>query len=161
MKLRKEKFVPAPPLVGIHPNPGPRPRKHLSEEKRWEIVFMWKRERRTPYKIAKTLQVSYNSFSEVIKKYQETGTVHDHPHPVKKRKLVPETKTVVQIAKKRKFAPEIARPSTIRSSIGQHSAPLKKIHGKIVKVERLTEVHKANRVQHCEEMKDSDWSTVL
>ena len=77
MKLRKEKFVPAPPLVGIHPNPGPRPRKHLSEEKRWEIVFMWKRERRTPYKIAKTLQVSYNS-AEVIKKYQET--VHDPLH---------------------------------------------------------------------------------
>ena len=34
-------------------------------------------------------------------------------------------------------------------------------YGIIVKVERLTEVHRANRVQYCEEMKDFDWSTVL
>lgn len=165
MKLRKEKFVPAPPLVGIHPNPGPRPRKHLSEEKRWEIVFMWKRERRTPYKIAKTLQVSYNSVNEVIKKYQETGTVHDRPHPGRKRKLSPaETKAVVQLAKKRKFAPEIARSLDNKVVDRTIQRTLKKegfFYGKVVKVERLTEVHKATRVRYCEEMKDFDWSTVL
>ena len=65
MKLTQEKFVPAPPLVGIHPNPGPRPRKHLSEEKRWEIVFMSKKQKLTPYKIAKALRVSYNSVSKI------------------------------------------------------------------------------------------------
>ena len=71
---------------------------------------MWKKQNLSAYKIAKKLKISHNSAKEIIQKYQETKTVHDRPHPGRKRKLSPaETKKVVRMAKKRKFAPEIAR----------------------------------------------------
>ena len=52
MATNQKKFVPPPRLVGIIPNPGPRGTKHLEEEKRWNIIFLKKEKKLSPYKIA-------------------------------------------------------------------------------------------------------------
>lgn len=163
--MSRWEIVPAPPLVGVHPNPGPRRSTHLDEETRWEIVFMWKKQNLSAYKIAKKLKISHNSAKEIIQKYQETKTVHDRPHPGRKRKLSPaETKKVVRMAKKRNFAPEIARSCKKPVCARTIQRTLKRegfFYGKVIKVEQLTKAHKERRVKYCEEMEGFDWSTVL
>ena len=68
------------------------------------------------------------------------------------------------MAKKRKFAPEIARSLDNKVVDRTIQRTLKKegfFYGKIVKVERLTDVHKKKRVEYCERMEGFDWSSVL
>ena len=121
--MSRWEIVSAPPLVGVHPNPGPRRSTHLDEETRWEIVFMWKKQNLSAYKIAKKLKISHNSAKEIIQKYQETKTVHDRPHPGRKRKLsTAETKKVVRMAKKR-FCPRdraFLQETSLRSNNTAH-----------------------------------------
>ena len=71
------KFVPAPRLVGIEPNPGPGDVGNgVSEERRWRIIFMHKDLKKTPYKIAQELKMNETTVHNIIEKYAETGTVH-------------------------------------------------------------------------------------
>ena len=100
-----------------------------------------------------------------LKNIRKTKTVHDRPHPGRKRKLsAAETKEIVRVAKKRKVSTEIARsfkkkvsPATIQRALKREGF----FYGKIIKVEKLTKVHKEKRVQYCEDMEGFDWSSVL
>jgi transposase len=163
--LKKKKWVPAPRLVGIHPNPGPKSGTHLNEEIKWRVVFLWKDKKLSPYSIAKKLKIDKNSASSIIEKYKETKTVHDRPHPGRKRKLsASDTKEVIRMAKKRKFAPEIARSLGEKVSERTVQRTLKRVgyfYRKVKKIEKLTNTHKKKRVEYCKEMKGSNWSTVL
>ena len=127
-------FIPAPPLVGIHPNPGPGSGEHLEEEIKWRAVILWKDKKLSPYKIAKQLKIDHKTASSIIKRFKETGTVHDRPRSGRKRKLSPsDVKSVVKMAKKRKSAPQIARslkktvdPRTIQRRLREEGFVYKK-----------------------------------
>ena len=60
-------------MVGIETNPGPGDFvNRVSEEKRWTIIFMHKRMKNTPYKIAQSLKMNeqtvHNTLLRNIKK---------------------------------------------------------------------------------------------
>lgn len=160
------KFVPAPRLVGIEPNPGPgNVGNRLSEEQRWRIIFMHKDLKKTPYKIAQELKKNEQTVHNVIEKYEETGTVHDRSRSGRKRKLSnAQVNRAVRKAKKGKAAPQIARecevevdPSTIRRRLREAGL----FYGKVLKVEKLTKSHKERRVQYSEDMKGYKWKKVF
>ena len=79
MAEKSQKISPAPPLVGVELNPGPRRGKKWDEETRWRAVLKWKDEKKGSRKIAKELEISRSGVDKLIQKYQETGTVHDRP----------------------------------------------------------------------------------
>ena len=68
------KTVPAPRLVGVHPNPGPGGGPEWTEEEKWRIIVMWKYEHKSPRTIAKELHHDRRNIRNLIEKYQETGT---------------------------------------------------------------------------------------
>ena len=78
------KFLPSPPLVGIHPNPGPVSGEHLPEGIKWRIVFLWKDKKFTPYKIGQKLKIDHKSAGAVIGTYKQTGTVQERKHTGRK-----------------------------------------------------------------------------
>lgn len=160
------KFVPAPRLVGIEPNPGPGDvGNRLSEEDRWRIIFMFKDLKKIPATIARELKRNKKTVNNVIKKYQETRTVHDRPKSGRKRKLSnKQVSQAVKKAKKGKTAPQIAReceidvdPSTIRRRLREAGL----FYGRVLKVEKLTKRHKEGRVQYSKDMKDYKWKRVF
>lgn len=160
-----KKFVPAPLLVGIHPNPGPGRGKRLDEETKWRAVIDWKDNNRSPYGIAKKLKISEHSAANIIQKFKETKSVRDLPRSGRKRKLTAsDTRKVVRLAKKKKSAPQIAQelgnkvvPRTIQRKLKEEGY----FYGKIKKIERLTKAHKKHRVEYCKEMKGYNWDSVL
>ena len=121
-------FVPAPRLVGIEPNPGPRKEGDvIPEEKRWRVVFHKKDLKLAPIKIAKKLKLPKKSVENIIDKFEKTGTVHDRPKKGRKRKLsTKEVKRVVKKAKKGKAALKLLTNSTIKSVQGQYGDDLEK-----------------------------------
>lgn len=150
------KFVPAPRLVGIEPNPGPaKAGNRIPEEKRWRIIFKKKDLKQTPYKIAQEMKMNEQSVQN-IEKYEQTGTVHDRPKSGRKRKLSnAQVSQAVRKAKKGKCAPQIARecetkvdPRTIRRRLKEVGL----FYGKVLKVEKLTKRHKEQRVEYSKEM---------
>ena len=78
-------YVPAPRLVCVELNPGPKPGKkpksgrHLSEEDRWRIVFLRNDVNLSLREIAQRIPTTQATILSVLKKYTETGTVHDRP----------------------------------------------------------------------------------
>ena len=165
MTSKRKKFVPAPRLVCVEENPGPRPSTPLEEEKRWKIVFFKKEMKLNNSQIARKCKTTRSTVLDTLQRYEQTGTVHDRPHPGKKRKLsTAEVKEVVKKAKKKKCAPEIARqlnnkvsPSTIQRTLKREGL----FYGRIKKVERLFERHKKSRVKYAREMKGFEWKSVL
>lgn len=110
MAKKSPKFVPAPLLVGVEPNPGPGHGSNWNEEERWRAILKWKDEKKGTRTIAKELGISRRGVRNLIQKYQETGTVHDRPRSGRKRKLsTPEVKKLIARAKSGKSAPAIAR----------------------------------------------------
>jgi Transposase and inactivated derivatives len=110
MAKKLQKFVPAPPLVGVELNPGPGHASRWNEERRWQIIFKWKDEKKGTRTIAKELGVSRSKVQDLIHKYQETGTIHDRPKPGRKRKLSDtELKKLAKKAKSGEPASVIAR----------------------------------------------------
>ena len=158
-------FVPAPPLVGIHPNPGPGRGKKLDEETKWRAVILWKDKKLSPYAIGKKLKIRKESAANIIEKYQETKSVKDRPRSGRKRKLsASQRKEVVRMAKRKKTAPQISRAldnkvvdRTIQRTLKEEGF----FYGKIKKIEKLTKAQKAHRVEYCKEMKGYNWNTVL
>ena len=160
-----EKVVPAPRLVCIHPNPGPKPSTHLPDETKWCIIFYWKEKHLNRTTIAQKVGVHRNTVTRVIDKYLETKTVDDRPHTGRKRKLSDvDLKVAVQMAEKKQKAPQIARALHNKVSSRTIQRRLKEqgfFYGKIQKVEKLTEEHKRKRVEYCQEMKGYNWNTVM
>jgi len=163
--LETKNDVPAPRLVGIHPNPGPGRSIPLTEEQRWRVVFLHKENKLSPTQIANKMKIKYDTASSIIQKHEETGTVHDLPRSGRKRKLdAKDDKKILQLVKKKKCAPEISRsldekvtPRTIRRRLKE----LGFFYGRVIKIEKLTEAHKEKRVQYCRERTSFDYSTVL
>ena len=157
--------VPAPPLVGIHPNPGPRGGKRLPEEKKWRAVFRWQDNKESPWKIAKKLKMSHHTAKNIIETYKETKTVHERHHSGRKRKLSPsDTKKIVRQAKKGKCAPQITRECNKDVAERTIQRELKRagfFYRKIKKVEKLTKRHKQLRVEYSNKMKGYAWRTIL
>jgi hypothetical protein len=93
------KFVPAPLLVGIELNPGPRGSKHLSEPQRWRIVFLNEENGLNETQIARKMKITRDTVYDTLQRYAETGTVHDRPGRGRKRKLTEkEEKRIVKRA---------------------------------------------------------------
>lgn len=161
----KEKYVPAPRLVCVELNPGPGRGKHLKEEEKWRIILNWKDLKLSPNQIAKKLKHKPEHVTTLIEKYKQTGSVKDRPGRGRKRKLnASETKKVVKMAKKGKFAPQIAReckkkitPRTIQRTLKREGL----FYGKIKKVESLTTRHKEQRVEYAENMEGYNWKSVF
>lgn len=141
------------------------PGEHLPEETRWRIIFLWKDQQLSPYKIAQKLKIHHQSAQDIIEKYKQTGSVHDRPHPGRKRKLsTTDVKQVVKMAKKKKSAPQIARclkkkvsPITIQRRLKEEGF----FYGKIKKIEKLTKAHKQKRVEYSQRMRGYRWDKVL
>jgi transposase len=160
------KFVPAPRLVGIEPNPGPgNVGNRLSEEKRWRIIFMHKDLKKVPATIARELKMNEQTVHNVIGKYEETGTVHNLPKSGRKRKLSEaQVRQAVRKAKKGKTSRQIAQesqievdPRTIRRRLREAGL----FYGRVLKVEKLTKRHKELRVKYSNDMKDYKWKRVF
>ena len=143
------KFVPAPRLVGIEPNPGPgNVGNRLSEEKRWRIIFMHKDLKKAPATIARELKMNEQTVHNVIGKYEETGTVHNLPKSGRKRKLSEaQVRQAVRKAKKGKTSRQIAQesqievdPRTIRRRLREAGL----FYGRVLKVRSLLNAIKSS-----------------
>lgn len=160
-----KKFVPAPRLVCVHPNPGPETGKNLPEETRWWIIFYWKEHHLKVKSIARKLGVHRHTVTDVIAKYIETESVHDRPRSGRKRKMsASDVKVAVRMAKKKKKAPQIARALDNKVSDRTVQRRLKEqgfFYGKIQKVEKLTDEHKRKRVEYCRKMRLYNWDRVF
>jgi len=151
--------------VGIEPNPGPGRRGPLSDEKKWQIVFSVGKGKPNYSRVARKVGCNDKTVKNVLKKYEETGSVANQPKSGRKRKLSDaDVKQMVKKAKKGKFAPQIARESKKKVSARTVRRELKKggvCYLKKKKIEKLSEAHKRKRVTYAEEMKDYKWNTVL
>jgi transposase len=159
------RLLPILPLVGIELNPGPGSGKHLSELDRWRIVIYTLDFKMKGKTIASKLKIQQNAVTEVLKKYEETGTVHDRPGRGAKRKLsAEETKEVIKKAKRGETAPQISRecetevdPRTIQRTLKREGFA----YLNVVEKEHLTQTQIERRLEYAEEMKDYDWKRVL
>jgi transposase len=159
------KFVPAPLLVGVEPNPGPGSGEKLTEEQRWSVVIFKKEMQWTNKKIAQKVKCREQTVHDVWEKYQETGTVHDRPKSGRKRKLSDsESKQMAKEALKGKAATEIARDSkksvsarTVRRALHREGL----VNLKIQKIEALSPRNQAKRLEYAREMEGFEWKRVL
>jgi transposase len=139
--------------------------ERVPEETRWRVIFYWKENHLTAYKIAQKLGLHHLTVSALIEKYIETGTVHDRPRSGRKRKMSDsDVKLAVRMAKKKKKATQIAQALDNKVSVRTIQRRLKEqgfFYGKIQKVEKLTAAHKRKRVEYCRKMKGYKWNSVM
>ena len=160
-------FVPAPPLVGVELNPGPK--NILSEWKRSQIVGFVQEAGKSIGEAKRHFKVSKNTVKRCLRKVKETGSVANRPGQGRKRKLSQkDRKSVLKRAKRKQDAPQIAgaiskkleRPistSTIRRIL--HESPLKYL---VIQEEtKLTPENKAKRVEFARNRADYDWKFCL
>lgn len=163
------KFVPAPRLIGVEPNPGPRHGEHLNEEQRWEVIHLWKIDKLGTRAIAKKMKIKRQNIQKLIQKYKETGGIATRAGQGRKRKLSQaDVRRVRKKAKTGKSAKAIAREeskrrgeSISRQTIGKE---LKESGLKyLVKQEReeLTEVQIGKRVDFASRRMNYDWKKVF
>jgi transposase len=164
----KPKSVPAPLLIGIELNPGPKAFEHLSVKERWFIVFLSEENGRNPTQIAKRMGCTRKTVSKILKKERETGDVEDRPRSGRKRKLsTKEEKKIVKKAQKvgaRKAAREFSAQGekklneiTIRRAMKKHQF----FYLKKKKIQKLKDIDKDKRMNYSREMINSDWKLVL
>ena len=168
-RLLQQQFVPAPRLVGVEPNPGPPKSKRLSEEERWRVVHYSTLEHLSIRRIAQKMQISKTTVAQLLKKFQQTGLVSDLARTGRKRKISEqEENKIVKKAKKEKPASEIARELSQESKNEVSVDTVRRILHKhnlrwLVKqkVEALSEVNKAKRLDYALEMNKFNWKRVL
>ena len=120
--------------------------------------------KKKPGTIARELKMNEQTVHDVIDKY-ETGTVHYQPKSGRKRKLSDaQVRQAVRKAKKGKSAPQIAQeieidvdPRTIQRRLREAGL----FYGKVLKVEKLTKLHKERRVEYSKDMKAYNWKRVF
>ena len=163
--LRIQDFVPAPPLVGVEPNPGPSGGKYLDEKTRWWVVFYIEEEHLSYHAIAEKLKIHRNTVRSIWTKYQETNSVQDRPRSGRKRKLsIKDEQKAVRAAKRGENAPAIARSMRNKVSVDTIQRSLKNSGLKYLKIqetEHLTDVQRANRLKYAQDMIDFNWKTAL
>ena len=107
---RIKNTVPAPRLVCVELNPGPRHTPRLTEEQRWRVIHLSTEDHLRPWRIAKTMNIAVSTVQDLLRKYSETGSVRDRPGRGRKRKLtIDDERKIVRKAKKEKCATEIVR----------------------------------------------------
>jgi transposase len=93
-------------LVGVELNPGP---SRLTPYQRWKIVILAEQKKNNST-IAREVGCDPHTVTEVLNRYETTGTVEEKPGRGRKRKFSnKEEKTIIQKAKKGKSSPQIAR----------------------------------------------------
>ena len=165
---RLPSWVPAPLLVGVELDPGPKRGEKLDVKRRWNIINLaeeTKGQKPNYTKIARKVGCYYNSVKNLQKKYEDTGTVEDRPRKGRKRIFsAREAKTFVKKAKKGQSTLELARRSTKRASSRTIKRALRDSgmrYMRLKKHEKLTVAHKQRRVEYSKEMKGYDWDRVL
>jgi transposase len=121
--------------------------------------------KKKPGTIARELKMNEQTVHNVIDKYEKTGTVHYQPKSGRKRKLSDaQVRQAVRKAKKGKSAPQIAQeieidvdPRTIQRRLREAGL----FYGKVLKVEKLTKLHKERRVEYSKDMKAYNWKRVF
>lgn len=115
--------------------------------------------------IASRIPTSCRTVYSVLKKFDETGSVHDKPGRGPKHKLTLEDeKKIVKRAKQGKSAAEIAIQADIAVSDRSVRRVLKKNHLaylRIKRVPRLTSTHKEQRLTYAAEKINAEWRKVL
>ena len=164
-----QKIVPAPRLVGVELNPGPRRGEHMSDEERWAVINLWNIENLGTRKIAKKLNLQRKNVQHLIRKYNETGTVSNKPGQGRKRKLSPGDVTrIKKQVKSGKSAEEIAREeakthggkmssTTIRNALKESGLRYVSKEER----EKLSEVHMQKRREFATRHMQDDWKNVL
>jgi transposase len=160
-------FVPAPLLVGVELNPGPK--KILSEWTRSQIVSFVNEAGKSIREATRHFKVKRNTVKDILRKAKETGSVANRPGQGRKRKLSPKDREkVLKRAKRDQDSPQIARAMsqklqqpistrTIQRTL-QHS-PLKYL---VIEEEiKLTPENKAKRVKFARNYADYDWKFCL
>ena len=167
--MRTQKQVPAPPLICVEPNPGPRRSRRLSVEKRWRVVHLSTELRLSSRKIAKRLDIRHNTVLDILDKYHDTGDVIDRPGRGRKRKI-PELdrKRIVKKARKDKDSTEIAREYRKETGITVSESTIQRIvkESKLEylvnqQVEVLSEANKEKRLVYAQTMKHHNWKKVF
>jgi transposase len=165
----KQLFIPAPPLVGVEPNPGPPESQRLNEEKRWRVVHLSTELHLRPTAIAKRVGVTRRTVYALLNKYHETKTTKDRPGRGRKRKISAEDeKKIIKKAKKGKDATEIAREYERETETTVHRTTI----GRIIsdhklkwltrqQVPELTATNKAKRLAYAQAMDGHNWNKVL
>lgn len=164
--------VPAPRLVGIHPNPGPGRGEKLSEYERWKIVFYHTENHWANKTIAAKLKCTQDTVHDVLEKWRTDGTVHDKPRSGRKRKISDnESKQMAAEARKGKFVRQITtsynkRNKQKKKSVGMTTVrrALKReglVYLKYHKVDKLSDDNINERLKYSNEMKDFDYKSVL
>jgi len=160
--------VPAPPLIGVELNPGPKHGVHLDEKMKWKIV-LWAEETKgkTPNytRIGRKAGCSRHAVRKILDKYKETGSVEDRPGRGRKRIFSDhEAKLIAKKAKRGKFATEIANESGKIASVKTVQRTIIKGGVRYMRLktrERLTKAHKESRINYSDKMKNFNWNSVM
>ena len=161
--------VPAPRLVCVELNPGPRRSPWLTEGQRWRVIHLSTEDHLRPWSIAKKMSIAVSTVQDLLSKYAQTASVRDRPGRGRKRKLtIDDERKIVRKAKKEKCATEFVRElkaesgivvceNTVRSVIrGQNLRFLVK-----EKVEELSAKNKEHRFAYAGAMKKQNWRRVF
>ena len=143
------KFVPAPILVGVELNPGPRPSIPLPEKERWRCVFLAEENGLNPTQIARKLKCTRQTVYDTLDREAETGTVHDRPRPGRKRKLsTKEEKKLVKKAQKlgaRQAARQFSARNRKKISENTVRITMKKYHFFYLKRKKIQKLKKKEK----------------
>lgn len=169
MTAKNKKHVPAPPLVCVEPNPGPRRSQRLSEEERWRVIHLSTEMHLSHRNIAKRMGIRQQTVIDLLKKYHEIGAVKDRPGRGRKRVVTEEDeKEFVKRAKKDKDATQIAQEYREKTGISISERSVQRILHKhnlryLVhqKVEAISDANKAKRLQYAIEMRGHNWKNVF
>lgn len=164
-----EHYVPAPPLVGVELNPGPLDAQILSEEQRWEVIFLAKHFKLSQRAIARKVGCSQAQVSKLLGKYKATGSIHDLPRTGRKRKATAAlSREWKKQALKGQPATQIARTYRTRTKKKLHEQTVRNaLHeqGLLVlnkePVEELTAANRHSRIEYAKEMKEYNWDPVV
>ena len=146
----------APRLVCIEPNPGPRRSQRLNEEERWRVIHLSTEMHLSIRRIAKRMEISTHTVSNVLSKYHQTGGVKDRAGRGRKRVITEEDeKEFVKKAKREKPATQIARECQAETGLSISEPRMQQIihkHGLrwLVneKVEEISEANKTARLDY-------------
>jgi len=166
------KIVPAPRLIGIHPNPGPAGRRELTDEEKWKIVIRWKDDKKCMHAIAKELNVSRRVVQRLVQKYQQTHSVERRSGQGRKRKLNSATqRNMVKKAKSGKCAPAIMRSYNLNKESKTETISERTVHRalrskglkymSVTQRETLTSTQIRNRLAYACERLNFNWKIVL
>jgi transposase len=167
--MKPPTFVPAPLLVGVELNPGPRKSGPISKEKRNRIICLKDDAEFSNYQIADKLDVSPKAVRSVIRRYRKMGQTSNRPGQGRKRKLSrEEERSIMQKADREKSAETIATQISKKrkKSISEHTVRRvlkRRRHKYLTKIERedLTEVQMERRLAFAEKRINDNWRKVL